>query len=82
MTLVEDWRIPTFVQVKTTLVLKSATVIGPSTGRRIVTVKLQEFVLLHASRAVAKTVLVVLGRNVEPDGGTEVTFTLLQVSVA
>ena len=82
MTLVEDWRIPTLVQVKTTLVLKSATAIGPSTGRRTVTVKLQVFVLPQASRAVATTVLVVLGRNVEPDGGTEVMVTLLQVSVA
>ena len=57
--------------------------IGPgSTGRRIATVKVQLLLLPQASVAVAVTVLVVLARNVEPEGGDEVTVTLLHVSVA
>jgi hypothetical protein len=82
MTLVETWRNP-FVHVRTTMLVPGYLIVTkPSTGRRIATVKMQLFVLPHASRAVAVTVFVVFGRNAVPEGGTEVTVTLLHVSVA
>jgi hypothetical protein len=55
---------------------------GPSTGLTTAMVNEHEFVLPHASLATHKTVLVVLAWNAVPDGGDEVTVTLLQVSVA
>src|SRR5215831_8185256 len=56
--------------------------IGPRTGRRTATVNEQVLVLPQPSVAMAMTVLVVFGRNNEPDGGDDVTVTLLQASVA
>ena len=82
-TLVECWRIPS-VQWTTTSVLVFVRLItsDPSTGRRTVTVNEQEAVLLQASRATSVTVLVVFGRKNVPDGGDDVTVTLVQASVA
>src|SRR5436190_5340699 len=82
MTLVDTCRMP-LVQVNTTLLVVIGLIkIGPRIGRRTATVKLQELMLPQSSRAVAMTVLVVFGRNNEPDGGEEVTVTLLHASVA
>src|ERR1035437_10543467 len=80
--LVVVWRMPK-VHVNTTLLVGVVvTAMGPSTGRRTAAVKLQLLVLPQASCAVITTVLVVLGRNAVPEGGTELTVTLLHVSEA
>jgi hypothetical protein len=52
------------------------------TARRTVTVKEQEFELPHASCAVATTMFVVSIGKAVPEGGEEVTVTLLQTSEA
>jgi hypothetical protein len=54
----------------------------PSTGRRSSTRKVQLFVFPQASRAVRVTEFVVFGQKAVPDGGEEVTVTLLHVSEA
>ena len=71
------------VHVSTTwLVGTVVTVMGPSTGRRTATVKLQLLVLPQASCAVITTVLVVLGENAVPEGGVDLSVTVLHVSAA